>query len=953
QHPKLTEAIDLAGRGEIPSSGAIEALAVSSKAAAFACAEVEAYTAAQRRLLKELRSVEHGHVYEGIRDLLGLFAARYAELKDERSGLDFEDLQLEAVRLLRETAVGDRYRERFRHLLIDEFQDTNRLQLALVESLRGPETVVFTVGDEFQSIYGFRHADLDVFRAERARIDALPDERGEVLPLSGNFRSAAGVLGGINWLGKALLPDFRPLDPGEAATDPGSAVRTELLVTPCASGDANPWRGDDDPFRLKRTGDDATAEHRVAEARYLAARLRRLHVEEGVPLGDIVVLLRGFTHVGAFEDELERAGLRPYIVGGRGYWSQQQVDDVRQMLGAIANPLDDPSLLGALAAPFCGVSPDTLWLLRQAAGDGRHIWPVVDRGFAESEDGAALLPVEPDGQATLLPIEPEGDAVLAQIPPEDAQRLRQLRARLVALRAEAPLMPLEELVDRSVRDFDYDLASLSRPGGDRRLANIRKLMRLARSYEAAEGRDLRGFLDYLGERAGSFDRPEGQAATHAEAHEGVRVMTVHAAKGLEFPVVAVADLGRKLGGRLPDLLIGRPPEDEGRVGVQLARIAAHGVQLFDYAELREATTAAEVAEDCRLAYVAASRAQQRLILSGCFSQSWQDKPVDERPLTTPIVERLLEARAGAPTDLVFDENEPDRERFAALTAAAESDGETAEIVALAAAPAQPPAESIARHLSYSSISTYENCGYRFYAERMLGIGSARDLEQDRHGGGRAFGNAVHSLLELAAQEGWQRPPRPRVEAILRAEGIDDEAAAERAETMVCGWLDSPLGGEVREAGGARAEVPFLLPAAAALVRGKIDLLAEPAGGGILVVDYKTNRLEGAEPASMMSLYEEQRRIYALAAAGIGSAAEPRSVRTAYVFLERPDEPVVLDFDAEAIVTARRELEALIERIAAADFSVTERPHFALCHDCPARENLCSHPPEATLAKLPA
>ena len=93
----------------------------------------------------------------------------------------------------------------------------------------------------------------------------------------------------------------------------------------------------------------------------------------------MVVLLRAFTHLDAYEDSLERAGLRPYVVGGRGYWSQQQVADVCALLATIANPLDDQALFGALASPACGLAPDTLWLLRAAAGKRRHVWPAVER----------------------------------------------------------------------------------------------------------------------------------------------------------------------------------------------------------------------------------------------------------------------------------------------------------------------------------------------------------------------------------------------------------------------------------------------------------------------------------------------------------------------------------------------------------------------------------------------
>ena len=99
----------------------------------------------------------------------------------------------------------------------------------------------------------------------------------------------------------------------------------------------------------------------------------------------MVVLLRAFTHLDAYEDSLERAGLRPYVVGGRGYWSQQQVADVCALLATIANPLDDEALFGALASPACGVAPDTLWLLRAAAGRRRHVWPALETAVGAGE----------------------------------------------------------------------------------------------------------------------------------------------------------------------------------------------------------------------------------------------------------------------------------------------------------------------------------------------------------------------------------------------------------------------------------------------------------------------------------------------------------------------------------------------------------------------------------------
>src|SRR5215218_10590972 len=274
-----------------------------------------------------------GPAYEQLRELVARFGARYEELKAERAALDFEDLQLKAVELLSSSkALRDRYREQFGHLMVDEFQDTNGLQLRLVEQLRGPDTRLFLVGDEFQSIYGFRHADVEVYRRQHSRFAEGEEPNGVALPLTGNFRAVPELVAVTNAIGTGLLDGFEQLTTFIEEPAVGGDPAVELLLT---LDDKKAWEAEE--TQLPRLPDDPSSGSKVAEARRLAGRLREL-VDAGEDPAEMVVLMRAFTHVAALETALADAGLDPYVVGGRGFWSQQQIDDMRCLLAVIANP---------------------------------------------------------------------------------------------------------------------------------------------------------------------------------------------------------------------------------------------------------------------------------------------------------------------------------------------------------------------------------------------------------------------------------------------------------------------------------------------------------------------------------------------------------------------------------------------------------------------------------------
>jgi len=921
-----------------PALDELDALRTDSRAKSMT-AYREAIDAAVARTAE---AGEGGEAYAHVAELLALFSGRFEAAKERRGGLDFEDLQLRAVGLLEREEIGNAYRNRFSHLLVDEFQDTNRLQLRLIEALRGPRTELMTVGDELQSIYGFRHADLAVFREQRDAVEESAD--AVAMELSGNFRSRPELVGAVNAIGEELLGEsFRPLRvgaPPQLPQPPGEGAAVELLLTA-----RDGWDGEG--IDLAPTIDANTPPNHLAEARFLAARLREL-TETGVARGEIVVLLRAFTHLDAYEDSLERAGLRPYTIGGRGYWSQQQVADVCALLATIANPLDDQALFGALASPACALTPDTLWLLRAAAGRRRHVWPAVERA---AEIGEAEL---------------EQPERLAQIPPAELALLREFAQTIVRLRERAGRLSLAELIDAAIGETGYDLAILLRRSGEARFANVRKLMRLAGEFEAREGRDLRGLLDFLAARAEADS--DAEAASAVEGHDGVRIMTVHSAKGLEFGVVAVPGLSRRLlaGSRPPQLALGHEVE-RPRVGLQLRRLGAASINLYAHEQLCAENQQRDAAEELRLFHVAATRARERLILSGVVAP----KPPNGEQPGTPVLERIVSGfeldrerdsaleippplpRTGldasfAPSQMDVRVSLPSPERAAELTASRRESARPASL-GDGGAPIldrDPPAVPN-RPLSYTAIAAYEECGYRFQMERVLDLGdSVRTLpspvRQEANAGGRdgastredaaARGAAVHELLEWSHANEWREP--------------EGEVAGELL-APVRAWLNSALLRERLRAPGAssRAEVPLLLRIENATLRGSIDLLVERGDEPPLVIDYKTDRLGGTAPAERAAKYATQRTIYALA---VAEAREAPEVEVAYVFLERPDEPVLELLDREAIQLGHERLATTIGRIAAGEFPVAavERRSWDLCGGCPALGRLCSGPDQS-------
>jgi ATP-dependent helicase/nuclease subunit A len=483
---------------------------------------------------------------------------------------------------------------------------------------------------------------------------------------------------------------------------------------------------------------------------------------------------------------------------------------------------------------------------------------------------------------------------------------------------------------------------------------MRKLARLARSYEELRGPDVEGFVRFVNEQEAVGAR-ELEAVAEEEGAEAVRLLTIHSAKGLEFKVVVVADAGRDRAAPSPDEILCLP---DGRFGFRVADPATGERRgAFEYEAVREAGREEEKAERLRLYYVAMTRAIDRLIVSGAID------PERRSDVATPIgwVLERLEAREldeaergtvelerdGARLLVRIDRHRPEAVTKTVASAMPSERGQLAlfsgedvpvlpppapRLPELAAVP-QPPLHHV-RSLSYSALALFGRCSYRYYAERVVGLrpGAASGSVPGQSGlAATEIGDAVHVLLEHGVAAADVREP------VLARYPAATEEDLERVGALVQAWHDSALAHRLAELDDVRPELPFAFEHDGVLIHGRLDAYAS-RGETTLVVDYKTNRLEDLSPQDALEEdYSLQRLVYALAAFRAGT----EEVEVAYVFLELPDEPVCRTFVRGEVPELEAELSKAIAAIRAGRFVPT--PSELACAGCPALDVVCAGP----------
>ncbi len=456
-------------------------------------------------------------------------ADAYQQRKRRAAVVDFQDLLVLARDLVKNNPqVQQSLKARYRYLLLDEMQDTDPVQMELVELLCGigiEHDKLFAVGDAKQSIYRFRGAEVELF--ENLRSTVTSDGQ---LSLTRNYRSQPDILHFVNALCSLRFASYEPLEAHHEQKYPGACVEF-LWSIPGDGGDK-----------------ELSAEVRAREADALARRIvdliadpaPRILEETGlrrVQPGDIVLLFRSMSNVAIYESALRKHGLDYYLVGGRAFFAQQEIYDLLNLLRTLENPDDSLALAGTLRSPFGCLSDDALLLL------GLH----ADGLWAGLHD----------------------DATLRRLTDEQRVRTERIRSLLNKWRESKDRLPIARLIGLAFADTGYDAAMQFEFLGDRKLANLWKLIDLARDFDRSGLFDLSDFIARLGDLVTNQPREE-QAATQPENADVIKIMSIHQAKGLEFPVVFIPDFATSSkGGPTPvarwDRMLGclaRPPDED-------------------------------------------------------------------------------------------------------------------------------------------------------------------------------------------------------------------------------------------------------------------------------------------------------------------------------------------------------------------------------------------------------
>ena len=821
---------------------------------------------------------------EALLTLCGQFASAYSQEKLRRNVTDFSDQEHYAVRLLlgeegTPTELARQVAARYREVMVDEYQDTNEVQNAIFSAVSREGRNLFTVGDVKQSIYRFRLADPTIFLEKYRRYphagEAADGEPRKIL-LSQNFRSRRPVLDATNFVFRNILSrEMGEMDYGDEEqlhfgadylperTDCGTEFH--LLDLPAGRGE-----------------DELPISRPLAEARFVAERIREL-LDSGFPvtdedthglrpcrMEDMVVLMRSpGPRLRHYARALEEQGIACATQEREDFFSTMEVAVVYALLQILDNPRQDVPLIAVLRSPLFGFTPDKLAILR-----GRH---------------------------------PAGDFYEALAASRDPV-CRTFLERLAVLRSHAKDMCVHRLVWHLYNELNVLGVFGAMDGGDQRRENLIALYEHARAFESAGYKGLFSFVSHLRFLLENGEQPPTASGS---VSGGVRIMSIHKSKGLEFPIVFLADLNKdfnKMDFQAPVLV--HPQLGLGPMYVDLERhiryptVARQAIEGQLSREMR--------AEEMRVLYVGMTRAKEKLILVASMQNAPRrlaelaalsalpvpPETVDgARSMAEWVLLPLLERREAAPLRAAADMEEGicAAEDDSSWTVGYHDGLSCAHPVFQGGAPERPPVETADfdpavldyrypyqpecrlptkltatqlkgrekdQEIAENTVQPYRRTSF----DRPLFLAGERPLTADQRG------TATHLVMQYLPLDG---DVAKTLADLTRRRLLTEEQAAAVDASSIRRFLASPLAAQLRQAERVEREYRFslLVPAAdyypqasgsdQVLLQGVVDLFAETAEG-LVVVDFKTDYVTAETLEERTQFYRPQLTAYSAA-----------------------------------------------------------------------------------------
>ena len=833
---------------------------------------------------------------------------RYEEKKAEGGRLDFEDLLLKARTLFTRTAVREALSRRFRFVMVDEYQDTNELQYALLRPLLNNLSTgnLFIVGDPKQSIYRFRNAEVAVFDRTCRDLEA---NGGARVNLGESFRPLRDLAAFVNLLFSPLMvPGDREAeyevqyDPLVRARPNPAPGRVEILVGPPREAPPVP-----EPTLIAREILDLLRREVPVYSREETPRPARP--------GDIAILLRSRTRLPEIELALTNHQI-PYLVsGGIGFYETQDTLDFYNYLQFLENPTDDVALTGILRSPFFAVSDVDLF---EAAVHGRRgsFWSDLRRLRSEG-----LLPALLENAIAALE--------------EDLALCRRL--------------PVTEILSRIVGQRLYRAVIAGSGRGPQAEANLQKLLEIAAAFELPGFTTLFDFTRRLRQQIDAKEQ-EGQGAIAAGGN-AVQIMTIHAAKGLEFPIVIIPSLHRRF-------RHDSSPYLDDRLGLAFSRRSDEGKRenypLTELLAVRDRRQT--IAEEKRIFYVACTRARDLLVLSGDTAaprggESWMAWLLDvlapggelsPGPLVLSARTPSLLFREGSyrtdteEHELTLHVVHPDQ----GIELVRNQEGPLCSTPIPALHPEIIPGRGKGEIFSATKIKTYRECPARYYYQYQLGLpqesgwsGRGEELETaDREIPAEVRGRVFHAVMEeIDRHPDEEAEWLSRIRKELVRETLPDEPRIRDLSAellaMVHAVTQSPFWKEVGEGSDARTEFTISSILGDDYLTGTMDRIYRDPSGMWHVLDYKTDRVDEGNVEARADAYWPQLEFYALLLCRFydlpGVAAE-------ILFTALPQQPRRRIFSRGDLDHAEREIASVIARIRGGEIAPIEPP----CAGCP-------------------